>query len=162
MRPGMRSLTRAAISILVLLALLGVPAPRAATALAHDLAADERLGGHTLARHVGRSDDDLRARLAHEPRIRSASTYTNRQVAEEVVAVTLARSSKRVAAWAARRSPRPNLALDYTGHPSRPLGRSLARRDGTVRPACDAVVVLKDDGHGGWFVLTSYPEERRR
>lgn len=158
----MRSFARTATAFLVLLALCGVTVPRAAAVVARDLAGDERLGGHTLARHVGRSDDDLRARLAKEPRIRTASTYTDRQTAEEVVAETLSRESRRVAAWAARRSPRPNLALDYRGRPARPIGRSLARRDGTVRPAFDAVVVLKDDGRGGWFVLTSYPEERRR
>src|SRR5689334_2318109 len=50
----------------------------------HDLSADEAMGGHTLQRHVGRTDAELRARLDREPQISSASTYTDRATAEEV------------------------------------------------------------------------------
>ena len=35
----------------------------------HDLSQDEEAGGHTLRRHVGRSDDQLRERLQREPNI---------------------------------------------------------------------------------------------
>ena len=39
-------------------------------------------GGHTLAKHVGKSDEFLRHRLATEPRIKAASTFYDRQTAE--------------------------------------------------------------------------------
>ena len=41
-----------------------------------NLSDDEARGGHTLARHVGKSDGELRARLERE-RIAAASTYTD-------------------------------------------------------------------------------------
>jgi hypothetical protein len=36
------------------------------------------MGGHTLARHVGKTDAELIERLRREPQISSASTYTDR------------------------------------------------------------------------------------
>jgi hypothetical protein len=134
---------------------------RAARGAARDLSADERSGGHTLSRHVGRSDGDLRARLLREPRIAAASTYSDRETAERVVGETLDDSRSRLDAWLTRRGERPNLVLDYRGDRSQPIGRSLGRREGEVRPAYDAIVVLRWDGGSSFFVLTSYPEVRR-
>src|SRR5262249_4570432 len=47
----------------------------------HDLSGDEAMGGHTLARHIGKTDAELIERLRQEPDISSASTYTDRQTA---------------------------------------------------------------------------------
>src|SRR4051794_5666599 len=55
-----------------------------------DLSIDESRGGHTLARHVGRTDAELRQRLIDEPNISAASTYTSRATAELTVARALA------------------------------------------------------------------------
>ena len=127
---------------------------------AADLAAAERLGGHTLARHVGRTDGDLRERLRREPGIAAASTYPDRRTAERIVAVTLQRSARRIEAWSARAGSRPNLALDYRGQAGETVGRSLRRGDTSVRSCPDAVVVLRWHASGTYYVLTSYPECR--
>jgi toxin YxiD len=126
-----------------------------------DLAADERLGGHTLQRHVGRSDDDLRDRLEQQPGISAASTYTDRATAERVVGDTLARERARVERWLNRTGSRPNLTLDYHGPASAPIGRTVRRGDSRVLPCTDAIVVLRWDARRGYYVLTSYPERRR-
>lgn len=125
-----------------------------------DLSIDERRGGHTLARHVGRTDDQLRDRLDRERNISAASTYTDRTVAGRVVARALEQNARRVEAWVARDGSRPNLAIDYRGAPNVPIGRSVLRgRDASV--ICrDAVVVLRWD-RDDYYVLTSYPEVRR-
>lgn len=127
----------------------------------YDLERDERSGGHTLARHVGRSDTDLRDRLRREPRISAASTYTDRATAERVVAKTLAQYRTRIDQWRARQGPRPNLALDYRGAPGESIGRSLSRRARQPMACSQAVVVLRWDGRDGFYVLTSYPEASR-
>jgi len=132
------------------------PAPGALAGLV----AAERLGGHTLARHVGRTDDDLRERLRREPGIAAASTYTDRQTAERVVAATLQRYSRRIEAWITRTGARPNLALDYRGTRDDIIGRSLRRGDARARSCTDAVVVLRWHEGGSAYVLTSYPECR--
>ena len=129
-------------------------------AAAADLAAAERLGGHTLARHVGRTDDELRERLRREPGIAAASTYPDRRTAERIVAVTIQRSARRIEAWSARAGSRPNLALDYRGQAGETVGRSLRRGDTSVRSCPDAVVVLRWHASGTYYVLTSYPECR--
>jgi hypothetical protein len=124
-----------------------------------DLAADEARGGHTLDRHVGRSDDELRRRLAEERGISAASTFTDRATAERVVGATLAREAGRVARWLSGGGG--NLTLDYRG--SETIGRTLERgaRQPVATPA--ARVVLRRGGGPGerWFVLTAYPVEPR-
>jgi hypothetical protein len=139
-------------------------APPAAASTAatggYDLSRDEARGGHTLGRHVGRSDADLKERLRRE-QISAASTYSDRTTAERVVARALAGQRGRVNQWLARQGSRPNLALDYHGQPREIIGRSLTRRSAQTIPCTDAVVVLRSDGGRGFIVLTSYPEISR-
>jgi len=124
----------------------------------HDLSADEAQGGHTLSRHVGRSDADLQERLEREGNISAASTYTDRAAAEAVVGKVLEHNS-RVEQWEQRGGRRPNLALDYHGDASQPIGRCMQRGSSTAVPAWDAIVVLKAARDGdGYYVLTTYPE----
>jgi Bacterial CdiA-CT RNAse A domain len=137
------------------------PAAADATAKAaarYDLGRDESRGGHTLARHVGKSDAQLKERLRKERGISAASTYADRPTAERVVAQALARERGRVDQWLSRQGPRPNLALDYHGDARDIIGRSLARGSGQPVRCTDAVVVLRWDGGRGFIVLTSYPE----
>jgi hypothetical protein len=148
------------------LACLWLPVPSASAApqpagARYDLTAAERLGGHTLARHVGRTDEDLRERLRRQPGISAASTYTDRETAERTIALALQQQRGRVRAWASKRGGHANLALDYDGDPSVIIGRSLARGERRVQPCWDAIVVLRWDGDGAYHVLTSYPERRR-
>lgn len=136
------------------------PAPGEASADdRYDLEADEARGGHTLARHVGRTDAQLRQRLANEPNIGTASTYTTQALAERTIARTLRTNADRVQAWTERRGNRTNLALDYRGSRDEVLGRCLRRGRAPVE-CSDAVVVLRWDGRGS-YVLTSYPEPSR-
>jgi len=144
----------------------GPPAPDRQPAAApaadrYDLQRDEARGGHTLARHVARTDADLRERLRREPGISAASTYTDRATAERVVARTLTRQRSRVDQWLARQGSRPNLALDYRGDGRETIGRSIPRRTQQPAPCRDAVVVLRWTGGRGFIVLTTYPEISR-
>ncbi len=130
------------------------PAP---PATAHDLSADEAMGGHTLQRHVGRSDADLIQRLKREPQISSASTYTDRETAESVIAAALQSGNRAFAAWRERTGRRPNFVLRYRA--GQVIGRSVARGHSNAVPCHRAVVVLRwDDRRDRYYVLTSYPE----
>ena len=135
--------------------------PSAPAVRLYNLEGDERRGGHTLARHVGKSDAELSQRLRQEPQISAASTYTDRATAEQVVAETIERHQKRVDQWLDRQGSRPNLALDFHGDRRKPIGRSLTRRRPQPIVCTDAVVVLRWDGRDGFYVLTSYPEASR-
>jgi Bacterial CdiA-CT RNAse A domain len=153
------------VRILALLVALFTSLPIAsvsAQAPRRDLAADERCGGHTVARHVGKTNRDLADRLRQQPDISAASTYTDLPIAETVVGAALARESGRIATWSARRGSRPNLALRYTASGPQPIGRSW-QRGRTAPDGCfQAVVVLRwDVPRDAFCVLTSYPEVAR-
>jgi hypothetical protein len=123
----------------------------------YDLARDEERGGHTIEKHVGRSDDQLRERLRHE-HISAASTWTDRESAETTVAEALRAERRRINSWMRRGYPRANLALHYEA--GRPIGRSLRRGDRQTAACTSAVIVLRADGPGSFYVLTAYPEDR--
>jgi Bacterial CdiA-CT RNAse A domain len=125
----------------------------------YDLARDEARGGHTLDKHVGRSDQELRERLDRERNISAASAWTNREVAEETVAQALRAEHNNIARWEERGYRRPNLVLHFDA--GRVIGRSMRHGDESSSPTTQAVIVLKADGPDGFYVLTSYPEERR-
>jgi hypothetical protein len=134
---------------------------RADQAPRRDLTLDEQRGGHTLARHVGRTDDQLRQRLRDQPNISAASTYSDRETAERVVGLVLQESADTLEAWTRRRGSRPNLALRTATPRAPPVGRVLNRGARTPVPARGAVVVLRwDQPRDTYYVLTSYPENR--
>ena len=120
-----------------------------------DLSADEAAGGHTLARHVGRSDAELAERLALESSLAAASSFEDRATAERTVGAALAAERDRVDAWL-RRERGETLAISSRGGTA-PVGRLLERGATTSEPVTGARVVLRRRG-AGYFVLTAYPE----
>jgi hypothetical protein len=107
---------------------------------------------------VGRTDEQLAKRLREERNISAASTWTDREIAEETVAAGLRAERGRIENWMRRGERRPNLALHYDA--KRDIGRSM-RRDANDAVLCSsAVIVLRADGPDGFYVLTTYPEAR--
>jgi CDI toxin RNase A-like protein len=133
--------------------------PRTATTPAgkRELFHDEAAGGHTLSRHVAKSDDELRERLQHE-RISAASSYTDHAIAEQAVGAALVANHDRISQWLSSGGGHPNLVLDYDS--PRPIGRTLRRGQPASTPCSHAVVVLRWQPPSDYFVLTSYPECR--
>jgi len=134
------------------------PLKESREASVHDLSRDEEQGGHTLRKHVGRSDSELSERLRGERRIAAASTYTDRETAERSIGAAIQQSQARIDTWLARSGSRPNLVIDYDA--DRPIGRTLRRGHENSQPCFHAVVVLKWVDTAGYYVLTSYPECR--
>lgn len=124
----------------------------------YDLERDEDRGGHTLKKHVGRTDAQLQERLDHERNISAASTWTDRETAEETVAAALQAEKGRVESWMRRGYPRANVALHYDA--GLVVGRSMRRGDNQAVDCTSAVIVLRADGPDSYFVLTTYPEAR--
>ncbi len=134
------------------------PAAARPVVSARDLSQDESAGGHTLRKHVGRSDDELRQRLRRERNISAASTWTDRATAESAVGVALQQNRERIDRWLSRSGGHPNFVIDYDS--DRPLGRSLRRDADQPTPCAHATIVLKWTGSNDYYVLTSYPECR--
>jgi len=123
---------------------------------AYDLSRDEDSGGHTLARHVARTDDQLRERLDRERNISAASTWTDRPTAERAVGIALNENRDRISQWLGRTDSRANLVIHYHGR--EPIGRSIRRGSNSVQTCYDAILVLRSNDNGGFYVLTTYPE----
>jgi Bacterial CdiA-CT RNAse A domain len=131
--------------------------PGSGAAHPRDLSIDEAAGGHTLHKHVGRTDAELRERLNHERNISAASTWNDRASAEVAVGAAIAEQQEKITRWLDR-DRHSNLVLDYAGDPAHPFGRTLRRGENTVQPCARAVIVLKWDPPSDYHVLTAYPE----
>jgi len=136
------------------------PAGSANSGSSRDLSQDESAGGHTLRKHVGRTDDQLRERLRHERNISAASTWTDRDTAERAVGTALERNHEKIDRWLRREGGHPNLVIDYDGDSSHPIGRSLRRDADQPGPCAHATIVLRWVPPDNYYVLTSYPECR--
>jgi len=109
--------------------------------------------GHTIARHVGKTDAQLIARLNSSSRISGASTFTNQATAEAVISSTIRGNRANLNAWLRSGSSR-NLVLDYTGNSI--IGRGIMRGQSAVTNLTNARVVLKPNGNGGFNILTAF------
>jgi hypothetical protein len=85
-------------------------------------------GGHTLAKHVGKSEEFLRNRLATEPHITAASTFYDRQTAETTLSAFMDANAVEIAGWL-RRS---DFGITLYGRLLQPVGIVILR--GETRP----------------------------
>lgn len=114
----------------------------------------EARGGHTLKEHVGRTTGDLRARLRRNPGMDAASSFPNREIAEDAIAGVLTMNG-RTLPHLLRGSGRGRIAV--TQEFNRPVGTIVAR-DGTVSTTRRVtVVIVRDSSRLGYHVRTAYP-----
>lgn len=118
------------------------------------LVAHEQAGGHTLAKHVGKTEAELQARLAQEPRSR-VSTFTDYSTAEAIIAEAIADSQTTILAWLST-NPSQTLTISYTA--KRTAGFYLVRGTTTLVPSSHILVVLKPNPSLvlGYYILTAY------
>jgi len=108
--------------------------------------------GHTLSRHVGLTDDQLRARLAQVPR---ASTFRDRALAEDAVSGALTANRSGLQYWV-KHSSEDVLVIEQKFN--REIGRSIAKGEAGSQGASKARIVLFRDGSPlGYHVRTAYP-----
>ncbi|MBB5507206.1 hypothetical protein HDG35_003480 [Paraburkholderia sp. JPY681] len=78
----------------------------------HEAKAGSRLGGHTLLKHVGRTEAQLSERLLKEPWRDRVSSFANIAAAEWAISETMRANAIAIRSWAA--SPSRDLALKKT------------------------------------------------
>ena len=122
------------------------------------LSAEEAAGGHTIARHVGRSEAQLRMRLAAESRINVASTFRTLADAEKSVAEALRAQQGAIKAWAKTANVGQTKALTHDA--GRVVGFGVVRASNTTVQMSRLTVVLRKVSDRGriYFVLTAYPK----
>jgi CDI toxin RNase A-like protein len=123
------------------------------------LKAHEGVGrGHTLARHVGLTDDMLRARLtgsAGTKPVNRASTFFDRATAEDAVSGALTANATRVQLFLGSNKARTEIVQEF----DRAIGRSIGKGESAVSEVSKVKVILvKDSSKLGYHVRTAFPE----
>jgi len=123
------------------------------------LTAEEAAGGHAIARHVGQTEAQLRARLASQPAIPAASTFKTLAAAEKHVAAALRANKSAIEAWA-KSAPltAPPKAFNYQA--ATVVGEGVVRATGQLQQMTKMVVVLRrvQQQNRVYFILTAYPK----
>lgn len=121
-------------------------APEDVTAILHT---SEANGGHLIDRHVGRTFDDLSARLADSPRLENASTFASVDEASSALSAALQQNKSVFDDWVANGARgKLELVAPFEG------GSVLVRGADNVVPGSSVKMILKADGSGGWYLLT--------
>lgn len=119
-----------------------------------------RLGGHTVARHVGRTEAQLRQRIAETASARRPpamiSTFDDLATAERAVTRGLQAHKAAIQSWA-RSGANNNLVLDFTI--GREVGLGVVRASGQAQRLSRIKIVLKKETYNGMphYILTSFP-----
>ncbi|WP_434710338.1 RHS domain-containing protein [Pseudomonas sp. R1-1] len=118
------------------------------------LAAHESRGGHAIARHVNRSETQLRARLITEPNIPIASTFHNRTEAEAALSHVINSNKVNIDDFLAGNAN--NFVINE--RMSAPAGIGVVRQSGTLEPLFSIRLVLRRDATSplGYFILTGF------
>lgn len=120
----------------------------------------ERSNGHTLEKHVGKTDEQLRERINQE-NVTAASTYYNKETATKAVRESLRIHDKEIRQWL-NESKRDRLVLNT--HHSFAVGKTVLRSDMRVHEDVhDTVTVLARDSSSAlkYKIITSYPNLKR-
>ena len=118
-----------------------------------------RHGGHAIARHVAKSEDDLRRSLQNSDISAASAFYDLEPAAVAIVgAVRHQPNDAGVRGWLADDATKRRLALRRSFE--QPIGR-IVKRNGEASHGKSAVAVLmkwREDGRPGYRLLTAYVE----
>ncbi|CCN36817.1 putative Rhs family protein [Vibrio nigripulchritudo SO65] len=117
----------------------------------------ENLDGHTIRRHVGKTDEQLLQRFETEPDILGSSTYPDLETAQRAVGDVLSRNSDNVQDWL-ENSSKPRLTLNETLDYE--VGRVIPQGATASQPSNKSFVLLVKDplAPNGYRVHTSFPK----
>lgn len=121
------------------------------------LAAEEAAGGHTIARHVARTEAQLRQRLIQQPGILAASTFRTLADAEKFVSAALRSNATAIRAWSKTAATGATRSFPYSANN---IGVGVVRATGRLEQMNNMVVVVRKTqvGQKIYFVLTAYPK----
>lgn len=122
------------------------------------LAEEEALGGHTIARHVGKTEAELRARVGGANATRAASTFRTLADAEGVVGEALRANKSATKQWAKMAAAGTKEIFTYDAR--RVIGFGFARGAAGVQQTTKVMFVLKKVASANriYFVLTAFPD----
>lgn len=119
-----------------------------------ELETNEEQGGHVIAKHIGKSDEELIQRLKEDEGISASSTFADLETAEWVINQAIRENVEEINQWL-HNTTKERYVLYYEGEDV--IGRGISRDDDAVQDLKDAKVVLARVVETDYFVLTAYP-----
>ncbi len=117
----------------------------------------EKLGGHTIKRHVKRSESYLKKRIKGD--INEASSFINEAVAEQVISQALHQNRKKISHWINNQQSGDRLVFDV--QTKKPTGYGIRKGESKLSKRYGARIVLQYSQSKGRFILTAYPHKRK-
>jgi len=161
---------QACLAGLALIATAGLSTPAKTQCIPDQFPADwlqqqENAGGHTIDRHVGKSDQQLIARVTPRRGPRAAGSFPASQApaaayaaAQATITAKLALDADGINAWANDGDEGDRRVDDYAANAT--IGRVAARvpgRNPIIVPTCTFRTVLEANGDGTCYLLTAFP-----
>ena len=115
----------------------------------------ELKGGHTVDRHVAKSDAWLIDRLKREPKISAASSFPDRVTARQVIGLALTPDKTDLDDWATKANGGDVAEIRMAFE--QPIGRLVQRGTAAAIPAHGLRLFVMADGKGACHLLTAYP-----
>lgn len=124
----------------------------------HEAAAGSRVGGHTIAKHVGKTEAELRARMVAEPRRQLVATFDSLPVAERMIHRCLRANKAAIEEWARSAGPRETRNFFFTAGEA--VGSVLVRATNQLQRSGKVRIVLKLEDYNGklYYILTAFPD----
>ncbi|ARJ43161.1 hypothetical protein B1H58_14735 [Pantoea alhagi] len=118
----------------------------------------KKIGGHTIRKHVAKTDEELLARLAQSPGLKAATTFESLQQAEKVITAALRANRFKIIRWA--NTTRGDNTLEIFWDAGTKVGYGFRQGSKIKWPVNQVKVVLKREEFRGmpYFILTAYPE----
>lgn len=113
------------------------------------LAAHEAAGGHTLSKHVGKSEEFLRNRLVNQPNLKGASTFHSRELAETSIAGLIEAERSTINRWLSGNRHQ----LELIGRDPRKLGLLLRPGSAPTEVAGLKVILRRTPTEGSGFYI---------
>ncbi|CNF29584.1 Uncharacterised protein [Yersinia rohdei] len=119
------------------------------------LAAHEKASGHLIARHVGQNDAQLATRLLNDPKVRVASTFSDRAVAESAISNAIGANQSAIGSF--MKSNSNQIVIKYSSPTV--IGSSMTRGSTSSQPVSNVSVVIRKDPTmpDGYRIHTGYP-----
>ncbi|WP_191630152.1 RHS repeat-associated core domain-containing protein, partial [Pseudomonas fluorescens] len=122
------------------------------------LAAHEAQGGHLIAKHIDRTEAQLRDRLRAEPNIPIASTFPSRTAAESTVSSVMEKNKKTIDDFMIGNARK----IVITEPMSTPVGVGVVRLSGKLESLAVVKLILQKSRNSpsGYIILTGYASDR--
>lgn len=126
----------------------------------HESAAGRHPGGHTLERHVGKTPEELLARLDSTPRLNASSSFRTTREAEALVSKVLRDNKNQIEMWVKHVPPDVGARMRLKHIFAHQTGITIPKGSREVKKCYSVRIILEfKPWHGKpYFVVTAYPE----